>query len=82
MCGCGWVGGWVYKIEKFRTLSAQSENASLREANSSSAAFEKNPKIKDSFENQLIRFNYQKANIKKLGKPVIALCDHKMILKS
>jgi hypothetical protein len=35
-----WVGGCVYKIEKFRTLSAPSEIASLREAISSSAAFE------------------------------------------
>jgi hypothetical protein len=35
ICGC------VYKIEKFRTLSAPSEIASLREAISSSAAFEK-----------------------------------------
>jgi hypothetical protein len=35
------VGGCVYKIEKFRTLSAPSEIASLREAISSSAAFEK-----------------------------------------
>jgi hypothetical protein len=35
-----WIGGWVYKIEKFRTLSAPSEIASLREAISSSAAFE------------------------------------------
>jgi hypothetical protein len=34
------VGGCVYKIEKFRTLSAPSEIASLREAISSSAAFE------------------------------------------
>jgi hypothetical protein len=39
VCGC--VGGCVYKIEKFRTLSAPSEIASLREAISSSAAFEK-----------------------------------------
>jgi hypothetical protein len=31
----------VYKIENFRTLSAPSEIASLREAISSSAAFEK-----------------------------------------
>jgi hypothetical protein len=34
MCGCvgvdWWVGGCVYKIEKFRTLSAPSEIASLR----------------------------------------------------
>jgi hypothetical protein len=36
VCGC--VGG--DKIEKFRTLSAPSEIASLREAISSSAAFE------------------------------------------
>jgi hypothetical protein len=39
-----WVGvgvcGCVYKIENFRTLSAPSEIASLREAISSSAAFE------------------------------------------
>jgi hypothetical protein len=35
VCGC------VYKIEQFRTLSAPSEIASLREAISSSAAFEK-----------------------------------------
>jgi hypothetical protein len=34
VCGC------VYKIENFRTLSAPSEIASLREAISSSAAFE------------------------------------------
>jgi hypothetical protein len=34
ICGC------VYKIEKFITLSAPSEIASLREAISSSAAFE------------------------------------------
>jgi hypothetical protein len=34
------VSGCVYKIEKFRTLSAPSEIASLREAISSSAAFE------------------------------------------
>jgi hypothetical protein len=42
VCGCVgvWVGGCVYKIEKFRTLSAPSEIASLREAISSSAAFE------------------------------------------
>jgi hypothetical protein len=42
MCGCVGVGvgGCVYKIEKFRTLSAPSEIASLREAISSSAAFE------------------------------------------
>jgi hypothetical protein len=33
----GWVGGCVYKIEKFRTLYAPSEIASLREAISSSA---------------------------------------------
>jgi hypothetical protein len=33
VCGC------VYKIENFRTLSAPSEIASLREAISSSAAF-------------------------------------------
>jgi hypothetical protein len=44
VCGC--VGVWVcgcvggYKIEKFRTFSALSEIASLREAISSSAAFE------------------------------------------
>jgi hypothetical protein len=31
---------WLYKIENFRTLSAPSEIASLREAISSSAAFE------------------------------------------
>jgi hypothetical protein len=36
-----WVCGCVYKIENFRTLSAPSEIASLREAISSSAAFEK-----------------------------------------
>jgi hypothetical protein len=36
-----WVCGYVYKIENFRTLSAPSEIASLREAISSSAAFEK-----------------------------------------
>jgi hypothetical protein len=35
-----WVCGCVYKIENFRTLSAPSEIASLREAISSSAAFE------------------------------------------
>jgi hypothetical protein len=35
------VGGCVYKIEKFRTLSAPSDIASLREAIFSSAAFEK-----------------------------------------
>jgi hypothetical protein len=35
VCGC------VYKIENFKTLSAPSEIASLREAISSSAAFEK-----------------------------------------
>jgi hypothetical protein len=44
MCGCVCVGvgvgGCVYKIEKFKTLSAPSEMASLREAISSSAAFE------------------------------------------
>jgi hypothetical protein len=40
VCGCVGVGGCVYKIEKFRTLSAPSEMASLREAISSSAAFE------------------------------------------
>jgi hypothetical protein len=42
MCGCvgEWVCGCVYKIENFRTLSAPSEIASLREAISSSAAFE------------------------------------------
>jgi hypothetical protein len=46
VCGCGCVGvgvglgGCVYKIEKFRTLSAPSEIALLREAISSSAAFE------------------------------------------
>jgi hypothetical protein len=42
VCGCvgGCVCGCVYKIENFRTLSAPSEIASLREAISSSAAFE------------------------------------------
>jgi hypothetical protein len=44
VCGCVGVGVWVcgcvYKIENFRTLSAPSEIASLREAISSSAAFE------------------------------------------
>jgi hypothetical protein len=35
VCGC------VYKIENFRTLSTPSEIASLRQAISSSAAFEK-----------------------------------------
>jgi hypothetical protein len=42
VCGCVGVGvgGCVYKIEKFRTLSAPSEIASLCEAISSSAAFE------------------------------------------
>jgi hypothetical protein len=35
-----WVCGCVYKIENFRTLSAPSEIASLREVISSSAAFE------------------------------------------
>jgi hypothetical protein len=47
MCGCVdvCVGGCVYKIEKFRTLSAPSEIASLREAISSSAAFEKRNEI-------------------------------------
>jgi hypothetical protein len=42
VCGCVGVGvcGCVYKIENFRTLSAPSEIASLREAISSSAAFE------------------------------------------
>jgi hypothetical protein len=44
VCGCVGVGvgvgGCVYKIEKFKTLSAPSEIASLREAISSSAAFE------------------------------------------
>jgi hypothetical protein len=46
MCGwvCGCVGvcvsGCVYKIEKFRTLSAPSEIDSLHEAITSSAAFE------------------------------------------
>jgi hypothetical protein len=35
-----WVCGCVYKIENFKTLSAPSEIASLREAISSSAAFE------------------------------------------
>jgi hypothetical protein len=35
-----WVCGCVYKIENFRTLTAPSEIASLREAISSSAAFE------------------------------------------
>jgi hypothetical protein len=35
-----WVCGCVYKIENFRTLSTPSEIASLREAISSSAAFE------------------------------------------
>jgi hypothetical protein len=35
-----WVCGCVYKMENFRTLSAPSEIASLREAISSSAAFE------------------------------------------
>jgi hypothetical protein len=38
VCRC--VCGCVYKIENFRTLSAPSEIASLREAISSSAAFE------------------------------------------
>jgi hypothetical protein len=37
---CVGVCGCVYKIENFRTLSAPSEIASLREAISSSAAFE------------------------------------------
>jgi hypothetical protein len=43
VCGCVgvWVCGCVYKIENFRALSAPSEIASLREAISSSAAFEK-----------------------------------------
>jgi hypothetical protein len=43
VCGCVrvCVCGCVYKIENFRTLSAPSEIASLREAISSSAAFEK-----------------------------------------
>jgi hypothetical protein len=41
VCGCG----CVYKIENFRTLSAPSEIASLREAISSSAAFEQEKKI-------------------------------------
>jgi hypothetical protein len=42
VCGCVGVGvgGCVYKIKKFRTLSAPSEIALLREAISSSAAFE------------------------------------------
>jgi hypothetical protein len=47
-----WVGvgvcGCVYKIENFRTLSAPSEIASLREAISSSAAFEKKNFFKKS----------------------------------
>jgi hypothetical protein len=40
VCVGVWVCGCVYKIENFRTLSAPLEIASLREAISSSTAFE------------------------------------------
>jgi hypothetical protein len=49
-----WVCGCVYKIENFRTLSAPSEIASLREAISSSAAFELLLQLKA----QLIKYTY------------------------
>jgi hypothetical protein len=56
VCGCVvvwvWVCGCVYKIENFRTLSAPSEIASLREAISSSAAFEKPCYLLENVERQ------------------------------
>jgi hypothetical protein len=54
-----WVCGCVYKIENFRTLSAPSEIASLREAISSSAAFELSKIIKNyqKYSNGIIQNN-------------------------